>query len=108
MALITLTFTSPVNVSAQIGDVAYYTNDVNGSNIVLMGNITNVTTYTITVDIGNATPRPTTNSFILFSKNNDANINALTGYYAEVQLRNDSTKIAEMYSVASEVFVSSK
>lgn len=108
MALITLTFSSPINVSVQIGDVAYYTNDVNGSSIVLIGDITDVTTYTITVNIDNTTVRPTINSFILFSKNNDANINALTGYYAEVQLRNDSTKASEMYSVASEVFVSSK
>jgi hypothetical protein len=108
MASITLNFPSPINVSVQIGDVAYYTNDPNGVNIVLIGDITAVTVNSITVNISTSTIRPTTSSFILFSKDNETNINALTGYYAEVQLRNDSTDKSEMYSVASEVFESSK
>lgn len=108
MASITLTFPNPINVSVQIGDTAYYTNDLNGTTIVLIGNITAITMYSITVDILPTAVRPTLSSFILFSKNNLTNINAVVGYYAEVQLRNDTTKIAEMYSVASEVFESSK
>ena len=108
MALITLTFPQPINVSVQVGDTAYYTNDINGTTIAVMGPITAITTYTITVDIPPAAVRPTTSSFILFSKTNEANINALVGYYAEAQLRNDSLEIAELYSAASEVFESSK
>mgnify|MGYP000877745918 CR=1 FL=1 len=108
MDSITLTFPNPINVSVQVGDTAYYTNDLNGTTIVLIGTITAVTMYSITVDTLASAIRPTLTSFILFSKTNETNVNSVTGYYAEVQLRNDSTKIAEMYSVASEVFVSSK
>jgi hypothetical protein len=108
MPQITLAFPSPINVSVQVGDVAYYTNDPNGVNIVLIGNITAVTINSITVNILTSAVRPTTSSFILFSKDNETNVNALTGYYAEVQLRNDSTTKSEMYSIASEVFESSK
>jgi len=108
MGFITLNFPSPINASVQIGDIAYYTNDLNGVDIVLIGNITAITTYSITVEILDTATRPTTSSFILFSKDNSANVNSLTGYYAEAQLRNNSIVKAEMYSVASEVFVSSK
>lgn len=108
MASITLTFPNPINVSVQVGDTAYYTNDLNGTNIVLIGIITSITSYSITCDISVSAIRPDLTSFILFSKTNITNINALTGYYAEAQLRNDSTDRAELYSVASEVFESSK
>lgn len=108
MDSITLTFPDPLNVSVQIGDTAYYSNDINGGVLVLIGVITAITMYSITVDISPTAIRPTTSSFILFSKTNEANISAVVGYYAEVQLRNDSTKAIEMYSIASEVFESSK
>lgn len=108
MASITLNFPKPINASVQVGDTAYYTNDLNGSTIVLIGNITAVTATSITVNIASTAVRPTLSSFILFSKTNETNINAVTGYYAEVQFRNDSTNKAELFSVASEVFVSSK
>lgn len=39
---ITLTFPQPLNVSVQVGDTAYYTNDINGVEIVLIGLITAV------------------------------------------------------------------
>lgn len=108
MDSITLTFPNPINVSVQIGDTAYYNDDINGDVLNLIGAITAVTMYSITVDILPSANRPTTSSFILFSKTNDANVSAVVGYYAEVQLRNDSTKAIEMYSIASEVFESSK
>ena len=37
MPSITLTFPNSINVSAQVGDTAYYTNDVNGETIVEIG-----------------------------------------------------------------------
>lgn len=108
MASITLTFPKPINTSVQVGDTAYYTNDPNGTIMVLIGVITAVTTYSITANIATTAIRPTTLSFILFSKTNETNINSVTGYYAEVQFRNDTIDKAELFSVASEVFVSSK
>ena len=108
MDLITLTFPKVLNVSVQIGDTAYYTNDVNGKEIVLIGAITSVTNNSITVEIDPSTVRPLTTSFILFSKTAEVNTSGVKGYYAEVQFKNNSVKEAELFSVGSEVVESSK
>jgi|TARA_B110000902_G_scaffold30429_2_gene32768 hypothetical protein len=105
---ITLTFPQPLNVSVQVGDTAYYTNDINGVEIVLIGLITAVTTYTITADIDPSQIRPTLASFILFSKTANVNTSGLKGYYAEMQIKNDTTEYAELFLVGSEIFESSK
>ena len=96
MDSITLTFPKPLNVSVQVGDTAYYTNDVNGKDIELIGLITSVSSKAITAQISPSQIRPTTSSFIL------------KGYYAEMQFKNDSTTYAELFSVGSEIFISSK
>jgi|TARA_R110000824_G_scaffold258228_1_gene447249 hypothetical protein len=105
---ITLTFPQPLNVSVQVGDTAYYTNDVNGEDIVLIGIIIGITTYTITANIDPYQIRPTLGSFILFSKTADVNTSGLKGYYAEAQVKNDSIEYAELFLVGSEIFESSK
>ena len=108
MDSITLTFPKPLNVSVQIGDTAYYTNDFNGETITQIGEITDVGVYSIDCNISPSTPRPTNTSFILFSKTNAANISGLTGYFAEAVFKNDSTDKIELFSVGSEIFESSK
>ena len=110
MDSITLTFPEPIQVSVQIGDTAYFTDDVNGVIMNVIGVITaiNYTLNSITCDIDPTTPRPSNTSFILFSKTNEANMSALTGYYLYSQLRNNSTEYAELFSIGTEVFESSK
>ncbi len=105
---ITLTFPQPLNVSVQVGDTAYYTNDINGTEIKLIGLITAITTNTITANIDPYQIRPTLTSFILFSKTADVNTSGIKGYYAEVQIKNDTTDYAELFLVGSEIFESSK
>ncbi len=106
---ITLTFLQPLNVSVQVGDTAYYTNDVNGKDIILIGIITSIpNANSIICNILSTQTRPTTNSFILFSKTADVNTSGLKGYYAEMQLKNDSLDYAELFLVGSEIFESSK
>ncbi len=105
---ITLTFPKPINVSVQVGDTAYYTNDINGKDIKLIGLITNIGGSSFTAQISSSQVRPTTASFILFSKTASVNTSGLRGYYAEMQFKNDSTAYAELFSVGSEIFISSK
>ena len=50
----------------------------------------------------NATP------FILFSKDNKANLSSVLGYYADVKMVNNSTAEAELFSVGVDYFESSK
>lgn len=108
MDSITLTFPKTLNVSVQVGDTAYYTNDVNGVDITMIGIITAVTGNSITADIDPSTTRPLTTSFILFSKTAEVNTSGLKGYYAEVQFMNNSEKQAELFTIGSEVVESSK
>ena len=110
MEQITLTFQHPIQVSVQPGDTAYYTNDPMGEDIVKIGKIVSVTNNpdVITCEIESNTVRPLNTSFILFTKDNKANISGILGYYAEVEMRNNSRVKAELFSVGSEIFESSK
>tara|TARA_R100000808_G_scaffold12589_1_gene31297 strand:+ start:2948 stop:3421 length:474 start_codon:yes stop_codon:yes gene_type:complete len=47
-------------------------------------------------------------SFIMFSKDNKANMSSILGYYASVQFKNDSTEEAELFNVGTDFFESSK
>ena len=128
MPSITVDFTEPLNESVQIGDILYYVNPANenmagdhessgtqtpipNSNaIVEVGAITSVNynDFQVIADIENSTALPDSNSFFFFGKDNRANMSSLLGYYAEVELTNNDTKKAELYSVGSEIFESSK
>ena len=75
-----------------------------------------VTTLEVQVTTGNMTnyfnancaPCITTDSFLLFSKDNDANLSSMLGYFASVNFKNNSTGFAELFAVGSEVTQSSK
>ena len=126
MATVTLTFANPINISAQVGDTAYYvTTSSQGGFTTSLNNSTPTTENTI-VEIGtiksiNAARLimvcntslttgqiPTTSHFISFSKDSIANTTTALGYYAEVKLKNNSTTEAELFSIGCDVFESSK
>jgi len=50
----------------------------------------------------------TQGSFIMFSKDNKVNMSDMLGYYASVELRNNSTTEAELFNVGTTFFESSK
>ena len=130
---VTLSFAAPLNASCQVGDTAYYveTEDDGGSinaagalvpfkknsgSIIEIGQIREITPFNgsaalvkcmtdLPYDGGlaaNATP------FILFSKDNKANLSSVLGYYADVKMVNNSTTEAELFSVGVDYFESSK
>tara|TARA_R110002167_G_scaffold252529_1_gene458854 strand:+ start:758 stop:1108 length:351 start_codon:yes stop_codon:yes gene_type:complete len=116
--MIIITFTGPVNNdSLQIGDIAYFIFDPTTTNIngfdqstdspTLIGPITAIEGNTITVDEQFGT-MPGVNDFIMFKKDSGINLSGLVGYYAEVNIKNNSTKKAEMFSIASGITPSSK
>lgn len=110
---ITLTFNNSLNVSLQIGDIAYFTDSSNvykGMELDKIGPVVSVDqgANTIVCEISPGQQRPTQTSFILFAKDNTNNAGSLLGYFARVQFRNDSTEYAELFSVGSEIFESSK
>ena len=116
---IQLTFNS-VNVSAQVGDIVYYsvpspggnTGSFDAANLAstrFLGNIILINGNTITVQYDDtvAVPPPEF-AFISFVKNKKINTSSLLGYYSSVSFVNDSTKKAELFSIGSEISESSK
>ena len=110
----TLTFTKPLNVSCQVGDTAYYVAtsasggfNINSSNVIEIGIISDITGLVITV-ANNLVASVPNGSFILFSKDNKANMSSALGYYAEVKLKNTSVDYSELFHVAVDTFESSK
>ena len=79
------------------------------SDIIEIGKAVEITATSIKCVIPASTDRPSNgSSFILFSKDNRANMSTLAGYYAEAKFENNSTEFAELYSVGSEIVESSK
>ena len=135
MALINLVFNHELNVSVQVGDVVYYINNtpvgqprtwaqtttphISGDreDVIMIGPVTAIIPWNGTVSIIEADfddnlaaqyGPPTSNSFIMFSKDNKANLSSLLGYYSLVKLRNNATDYSEIFSIASDFVESSK
>tara|TARA_X000001382_G_scaffold67507_1_gene46903 strand:- start:1559 stop:1915 length:357 start_codon:yes stop_codon:yes gene_type:complete len=115
--ILTLPNQTNINISLQVGDLIYATTvSVNGgfgvSNTTqtqLLGPCSNIQGSTITVnpqEPGSSTPNP--GSFIMFTKDNRANLSGLKGYFAELEFRNNSAEEAELFSVNMDVTESSK
>tara|TARA_R110001606_G_scaffold268212_1_gene416944 strand:- start:272 stop:643 length:372 start_codon:yes stop_codon:yes gene_type:complete len=123
MPLITLSFPFDLNVSAQAGDTAYYVPtatsaafDINSSDVIEIGIITNlpfapapgmVSAFEVNTNLVPAL-YPNNGDFILFSKDNKANMNGMLGYYTKVNMVNDSIDKAELFRVSADYNESSK
>lgn len=110
MANITITFASPLPVTLQVGDIAWYL-DVDAVPLpkeVEMGPITSINDKTIVVNAAVGVADPALEDFVFYVKNPAGKVGQLKGYYAEIQFRNNTTKYAELFSVGTEIFESSK
>ena len=122
MPNIRLSFQNPINVSVQVGDIAYYLNNTtnlgihthsNQEDIIQIGKIESINRNLNTM-LCNWDPNPTwalfptSDKFIMFSKDNKVNLSSILGYYAEVKFVNNSPDEAELFSVGTEIFGSSK
>ena len=119
---ITLTFNEQLNSSLQIGDTVWYlnTNQAGGydtaksslaKKLGIVKDIINQNQNNkiiVSNNFSNELPTLNNDVFIMFSKDNRANISSLVGYYAEVSLENNSTEKIELFAVNSEIAESSK
>ena len=120
MATATLTFTAPLNTSCQVGDIAYYVSTTTSGGFTTNSNtiqeigrileITNPTSTSPTIICDTSIPGALHNNtrYIFFGKSNQANLSSILGYYASVNLKNDSTTEAELFTISTEVAQSSK
>tara|TARA_R110002051_G_C8331983_1_gene436810 strand:+ start:100 stop:468 length:369 start_codon:yes stop_codon:yes gene_type:complete len=122
MAIIQITLSfDGMNISAQVGDIAYYSYQVNNvggfdhsklSTTRKLGEIVGVNVgggVNIVVEYDDAITFQVPNgSFISFAKEKKINTSSLLGYYADIKFVNNSEKKAELFSVSSEIAESSK
>ena len=104
MALITLETTFTKNTSLQAGDIIYYL-DVN--DVKKIGPVQSISDNYIVCDAVGDLSGLTQTSYIFFGKDNSKNTSGIIGYYAEVNLENNSRDHAELFAVNSEIFISS-
>lgn len=111
-----INFDYPINTSAQIGDIVHYVDNPNiasqggfstATNLTVLGGITDISTDRTRVTVDTSTV-PEDNSFFTFQKDKIVNTSKLTGYYAEIQFKNDSTHKADLFMVNSDISISSK
>ena len=121
MPSLTLTFTAPLNVSCQVGDTAYFveTSSSGGfqtnaeNNIVEIGQIMQITNAqsnspTIICETSLGGDIDSQTRFIMFSKDNKANLSSVLGYFASTKLVNETIiGRSELYSVSVDTFESS-
>mgnify|MGYP003628276862 FL=1 len=120
MPLITITFPNPLNVSVQVGDIAWFVPSINTTTLpsaTAMGNLTEIGPVTqvglnfIIVNVNSAlwaSGLLSVNDFIMFAKDNQANMSSLLGYFSRFRFSNNSHDPAELFSVSAEYFESSK
>ncbi len=121
---LTFTFNKKINISAQVGDNVYAVNNAQITEtgdfkqadlsvckfvgvIISIKNTDTEKRINVFQDlVTNYTPQ--IDSFMMFSKNKQVNTSGISGYYAEVEFKNDSTTKAELFSVGSQASLSSK
>ena len=65
--------------------------------------------YLITIDNTDyPSVEPTAEDFIYFAKDSSVNLTSITGYYGEVEFKNNSTEKAELFAAACDIVESSK
>ena len=80
----------------------------NFGNVVTVESIENYD-YLITIDNTNyPNVTPTNADFIYFSKDGSVNLTSITGYYGEVEFKNNSTEKAELFAASCDIIESSK
>ena len=130
MPTVTIDFAEKLNTSVSVGDTAYFIGAVNistptgttlesadSSDIVEIGEITSLDrnlqadttagSHIVCATIL-ASGVVANNYYILFSKDSAVNLGNITGYYAKVDLVNNSKHSGELFAISSEVTESSK
>jgi hypothetical protein len=123
-----LTFEHDLNASLQVGDNIWYapttqsggynTTSTNSNSFALLGQVISISSqyrlaeieveipgFDLPQDLGLVLDNTT---YVMFSKNKKINSSDLKGYYAEINLVNNSTEKIELFAIGSSTAISSK
>jgi len=106
------TFEEEINDSVQIGDILWFVDVLGGlpsGNPTELGVISNVGQYFVEIPSGTMdVDLIPAEVFFMFRKPPSDNIASVSGYYAEVTMLNNRPIKQELFSVGSEINISSK
>jgi hypothetical protein len=97
-----VTFNFKLDSSISIGDNIYRKA---GDSLVLIGRITNLSDYIMTLDVSPGSI-PSTTNFLICVKNSQAESFGARGYYMNVYLYNDSIEQVKLFAIGTSVFKS--
>ena len=100
-------FANKVPVDLQIGDDLYYVHPTGGGKIRI-GPVTAITATEVTANFSTTSSPPSFPTyFIFYVKNAEWQTSGLLGYHATVKMQNTAATPKEIYSVGSEISISS-
>jgi len=109
---IIINFPNVLNVSVQIGDIAYFTPTTSVGNFDTSTNLQGIGPV---IDVGDTWikctvvgAQPAQGDFIMFQKNKQVNNSSVLGYYMNATFKNFSRDKIELFSVGSETSESSR
>ncbi len=98
-------FNFELNKEIQVNDKLYYVDASSAKQD--LGNINAIDAVNKTVTVVNGNGVPQSSAYMFFAKNAKFNTSGILGYYATVTMKNTSTTAKELYSVGSEISISS-
>jgi hypothetical protein len=108
---------STINSSLQVGDTIHFLSTltgtdrkytVNSEEPMQLGVVKSISGNNVVVTTDTTAQNPENGDYFFFTKNNQINTSGIIGYYAEVKIENEDTSKAELFSVGTEIFQSSK
>ena len=111
MAFTQVNLNNKPNSSLQIGDAAFVSNVINADAFLIedpvyAGIIVSINNNGVVVE--GPYNIILQGQFFSFAKNITVNESSLKGYYANVTLKNESNKFAELFTISSDIAASSK
>jgi hypothetical protein len=113
---------STINSSLQVGDTIHFLSTLTGTDSasanrkytvnseepMQLGVVKSISGNNVVVTTDTTAQNPENGDYFFFTKNNQINTSGIIGYYAEVKIENEDTSKAELFSVGTEIFQSSK
>ena len=103
LSAVSVTFSKPLGSIISVGDKIY---SLESGNPALVGVLVSVSDTVMIVNSTSGTTLPTTDNFVLYVKNNQAESYGAKGYYMSYTLENDSTSFVELFAIGSSFFKS--
>lgn len=100
---ISISFSKPLGSIISVGDSVYM---LSGQTPSLVGVVSSLSDSVMIVNGTNGESLPSTEEFILYIKNNQAESYGAKGYYMGYVIENDSTSFVELYAIGSSFFKS--